>query len=62
MKLFSHETMSIKSLASKRGVTADNRAYLAPLCAAKIPRRETSDMLECYIKWPTFKKEKRSRK
>ena len=45
MKLFFHETMSIKSLAFERGVTADNRAYMAPPCSAQIPLRGTSDTL-----------------
>jgi len=47
VKLFFHETMSIKSLTFERGVTADNRAYLAPvLCTyAQIPQRGTSDTL-----------------
>lgn len=45
MKLFFHETMSIKSLTFERGVTADNRAYLAPLRSVQIPLRGTSDTL-----------------
>jgi hypothetical protein len=45
VKRFFHETMSIKSLTFERGVTADNRAYLAPPCYAQIPQRETSDTL-----------------
>jgi len=45
VKLFFHETMSIKSLTFERGVTADNRAYLASLRFAQILLRKTSDTL-----------------
>ena len=45
MKLFFHETMSIKSLTFERGITVDNRAYLASLRFAQIPLLGTSATL-----------------
>ena len=54
MKLLFHETMSIKSLTFERGVTADNRAYLATvLCTyAQIPLRGTSGTLVTLSEFP----------
>ncbi len=40
-----YDTMSILSSTAEKGITADNREYLAPLHSAQIPLRRTSDTL-----------------
>jgi len=45
VKLFSPKSMSILSSTAEKGITADNREYLAPLRSAQIPLRRTSDTL-----------------